>query len=103
MLDPWTDQIHRWLTGDRLQMTRIHELLLARGCPVTYQSVRRFILTRNWRRPRRITVRMEDTPPGEVAAVDFGRLGQIHDPETGHRHVVWGLLVVLGYSRHGFL
>ena len=103
LLAPWADQIHRWLTGDRLQMTRIHELLLARGCPVTYQSVRRFILTRNWRRPRRITVRMEDTPPGEVAEVDFGRLGLIHDPETGHRRLVWGLLVVLGYSRHGFL
>ena len=103
LLAPWADQIHRWLTGDRLQMTRIHELLLARGCPVTYQSVRRFILTRNWRRPRRITVRMEDTPPGEVAEVDFGRLGLIHDPETGRRRVVWGLLVVLGYSRHGFL
>ena len=35
--------------------------------------------------------------------MDFGRLGLIHDPETGHRRVVWGLLVVLGYSRHGFL
>ena len=103
LLAPWADQIHRWLTGDRLQMTRIHELLLARGCPVTYQSVRRFILTRNWRRPRRITVRMEDTPPGEVAEMDFGRLGLIHDPETGRRRVVWALILVLGYSRHSFL
>ena len=103
LLAPWADQIHRWLTSDRLQMTRIHELLMARGCPVTYQSVRRFILSRNWRRPRRITVRMEDTPPGEVAEVDFGRLGLIHDPETGRRRTVSGLLVVLAYSRHSFL
>ena len=35
--------------------------------------------------------------------MDFGRLGLIHDPETGRRRVVWGLLLVLGYSRHCFL
>ena len=46
---------------------------------------------------------MEDTPPGEVADVDFGRLGLIHDPDTGHRRAVWALIVVLGYSRHCFV
>ena len=103
LLAPWADQIHRWLTGDRLQVTRIHELLGERDCRVSYASLQRFVARRHWRRPRRITVRMEDTPPGEVAEVDFGRLGLIHDPETGHRRAVWALLVVLGYSRHGFL
>ena len=58
LLAPWADQIYQWLTGDRLQVTRIHELLLARGCPVTYQSVRRFMERRHWRRPRGTTVRM---------------------------------------------
>ena len=52
LLAPWADQIYQWLTGDRLQVTRIHELLLARGCPVTYQSVRRFMERRHWRRRR---------------------------------------------------
>ena len=103
LLAPWGDQIYQWLTGDRLQVTRIHELLLARGCPVTYQSVRRFIERRHWRRPRRTTVRMEETPPGEVAEVDFGRLGLIHDPESGRRRTVWALIVVLGYSRHSIV
>ena len=32
LLTPWADQIHRWLTGDRLLLTRIHELLGERGC-----------------------------------------------------------------------
>ena len=103
LLAPWADQIYRWITGDRLQVTRIHELLLARGCPVTYQSVRRFIERRHWQRPRRSTVRMEETPPGEVAEMDFGRLGLIHDPETGRRRAVWALILVLGYSRHCFV
>ena len=84
-------------------MTRIHELLVARGCPVSYQSVWGFLQRRQWRRPRRTTIRMEETPPGEVAEMDFGRLGLIHDPGSGRRRVVYGLVLVLGYSRHSFL
>ena len=102
LLAPWADQIHRWLTGDRMLLTRIHELLGERDCRVSYTSLQRFVARRNWRRSR-TTVRMEDTPPGEVAEMDFGRLGLVHDPETGRRRAVWGLLLVLGYSRHSFL
>ena len=102
-LEPWADQIYRWLTGDRLQMTRIHELLGLRGCPVSYPSLRRFILKRNWRKPSRTTVRMEDTPPGQVAEADFGRLGMITDPETGRRRALWAMVIVLCHSRHCFL
>ena len=102
-LEPWADQIYRWLTGDRLQMTRIRELLAMRGCPVSYPSLRRFILKRNWRRPSKVTVRMEDTPPGEVAEADFGRLGMMTDPATGRRRAVWAMVIVLCHSRHCFL
>ena len=83
-------------------MTRIQELL-QRGCVVSYTSLRRFLQRRNWRRRNLRTVRMENTPPGEVAELDFGRLGYIHDQETGRRRAVWALLVVLTYSRHSFL
>ena len=103
LLAPWADQIHQWLTGDRLQLTRIHELLLGRGCPVSYQSLRRFVQKRNWRQRSRTTVRMEDTAPGEVAELDFGRLGLVHDPETGRRRTVWALIVALSHSRHCFV
>ena len=47
LLEPWADQIYQWLTGDRLLLTRIHELLLVRGCAVSYSSLRRFIRKRN--------------------------------------------------------
>ena len=103
LLEPWADQIYQWLTGDRLQLTRIRELLAARGCPVSYPSLRRFVLKRNWRRRSQTTVRMEDTAPGEVAEMDFGRLGMIVDPATGRRRAVWGLIIVLAYSRHSFV
>ena len=49
-LVPWGDQIYQWLTGDRLQVTRIQELLGERGCAVSYTSLRRFIRKRNWGR-----------------------------------------------------
>ena len=56
-------------------MTRVQELLAERGCEVSYSSLRRFIQRRGWRQRQPVTVRMEDGPPGEVAEMDFGRLG----------------------------
>ena len=103
LLGPWADQVYRWLNVERLQLTRIQELLAARGCQVAYSSLHRFVARRNWRGRSRSTVRMEDTAPGEVAELDFGRLGLIQDPETGRRRTAWALIVVLGYSRHSFV
>ena len=103
VLAPWADQVYQWLTGDRLQLTRIQELLAARGCRISYSSLHRWIRRRNWQRRQSGTVRMEDTAPGEVAELDFGRLGLIQDPETGRRRTAWALIVVLAYSRHSFV
>ncbi len=83
VLAPWAEQIHEWVTVDRLQLTRIHELLGGRGCEVSYTSLRRFVLRRGWSRRRPVTVRMDGGEPGEVAEMDFGRLGLMDDPETG--------------------
>ena len=85
---PWVDQIFQWLTADRLQVTRIRELLGERGCRVSYSSLHRFVVRRNWRGRSRRTVRMGESIPGEVAELDFGRLGFIHDLETGRRRTV---------------
>ena len=103
VLAPWADQVYEWLTADRLQVTRIHELLAGRGCRVSYTSLRRFIVRRGWQRRSPATVRMGESAPGEVAEMDFGRLGLIEDPETGRRRAVWALIVVLTYSRHSFV
>ena len=102
-LTPWADQIYQWITVDRLQLTRIQELLAERDCRVPYTSLHRFAARRHWRRRRANTVRMGESTLGEVAELDFGRLGCILDQETGRRQAVWALLVVLTYSRHSFL
>ena len=43
LLAPWAEQIEGWLTAERLQVTRVQELLAERGCEVSYSSLRRFI------------------------------------------------------------
>ncbi|MDE2744950.1 MAG: DDE-type integrase/transposase/recombinase [Chloroflexota bacterium] len=83
-------------------MTRIHELLGERGCAVSYNSLRRFIQRRGWRR-RLVTMRLAESAPGEVAELDFGRLGLVPDPESERRRTVWALIVVLRYSRRCFV
>ena len=103
LLAPWAEQIEGWLTAERLQVTRVQELLAERGCEVSYSSLRRFIQRRGWRQRQPVTVRMEDGPPGEVAEMDFGRLGYLRDPESGRRRTVWALIVVWRYSRHCFV
>ena len=103
MLAPWAEQIYEWLTADRLQLTRIHELLADRGCRVSYTSLRRFIVRRAGSDEVPATVRMGESAPGEVAEMDFGRLGLMEDPETGRRRAVWALIIVLSYSQHSFV
>ena len=103
LLAPWADQVYRWLNVDQLRLTRIWELLAQRGSQVSYSSLYRFVARRKWRGRNRTTVRMDANGPGEVAELDFGRLGFIKDPETGRRRTVWALIVVLTHSRHSFV
>lgn len=97
------DQVARWLQEERLQLTRVHELLVRDGVVISYTTLRRYVReTGLWKRAPS-TVRMADCPPGEVAEMDFGRLGSIVDASTGKKQTVWALLVVLPYSRHCFV
>ena len=68
-----------------------------------YTSLRRFVARRGWEKNNRNTVRMPDTEPGEVAEMDFGRLGMLWDPESGRKRLAWVMVIVLSYSRHCFV
>ena len=103
LLAPHREQIARWLRDEKLQLTRIAELLQAREVPVTYTTLRRYVRTNGLANASRDTVRMADTAPGEVAEFDFGRLGPLVEPTTGKRQTVWALNIVLVYSRHQFV
>ena len=102
-LRPYTEQIASWLSQEHLQLTRIQELLAQQGLAVAYTTLRRFVRRAGLWKPARSTLRMAETAPGEIAEMDFGRLGVLVDPLTGRRQVVWTLVVVLAHSRHAFV
>jgi transposase InsO family protein len=96
------EQLAHWLREERLQLTRVHELLMREGVGVSYTSLRRYVRESGLWRPAQTTVRMAPWPPGEVAEMDFGKLGSIVDSKSGKRQTVYVLVVVLPYSRHCF-
>jgi transposase len=101
-LEPYREQLATWLRQERLQLTRVQELLARDGPAVSYSTLQRFVRQVGLGRPVAATVRMAESAPGELAEFDFGRLGALVDPGTGKRHTVWALAVVLAYSRHSF-
>lgn len=104
LLEPWAEKIEQWLKHDHLKLTRVRELLEQNNCVVAYTCLRRYVMRRGWfGKSSQTTVRMADTEPGQMAEVDFGHLGLIWDPQSGRKRKAWGMLTVLGYSRHSFL
>lgn len=106
---PHREQIRTWLTppaGEKrgLRLTKVHQLLARQGVHVPYSSLHRFAAKHcGFGERRRITVRMAECEPGELAEVDFGRLGLVPDPESGRRRTLWALVVVLVHSRHQYV
>lgn len=107
-LAPFEAEIRAWLAphdGYRrgLKLTKIHALLRRRGVEVSYSALYRFACRRLDFGHTASTVRMVDVAPGELAEVDFGRLGLVHDPALGQRRVLHALIVTLVFSRHQFV
>lgn len=102
-LQPYQAQIATWLHQDHLRLTRIQDLLAQEGLQVPHTTLRRFVQQAGLWQQRPRTVRVASTAPGEVAELDFGRLGPLRNPLTGKQQVVWALVVVLVYSRHAFV
>ena len=53
--------------------------------------------------PGRVAVHGVECAPGELAEVDFGKLGRVPDPATGKPRTLWAFILVLVYSRHLFV
>ena len=63
-LEPYQEQIARWLHDEHLKLTRIQELLDQRGMPVKYTTLRRFVRQSGLAKAPKSTVRMAETAPG---------------------------------------
>lgn len=106
---PHREQIQTWLrpsAGEKrgLRLTKVHELLRRQNVDVAYSSLHRFAVQHcGFSDRRRTTVRMPEWEPGQVAEIDFGRLGLIPGPETGKRRLAWAMPVVLPHSRHQYV
>ncbi len=112
LLLPHREQIKKWLKPEEpesgqkrgLRLTKVHTLLEREGVVVPYSSLHRFAVNHcGFGERKRMTVRMAESAPGEVAEVDFGRLGLVPYPLSRKRRVLWALVVVLVFSRHQFV
>ena len=108
VLLPHLEQIRSWLAPPSenrrgLQLTKVHTLLTRSGLSVPYGSLHRFAQKYCQFRRKRLTVRMAEPSPGEVAEVDFGKMGLVYDPATDRRRVLHALLITLCYSRHQYV
>ena len=102
-LRPHHDLLCGWLETDGLTLTKSHIKLGRMGVDVSYSTLYRYAREFLGFGSSKVTVRMADTEPGEVAQVDFGRMGLVFDPETGRQRVLHALVVTLVFSRHQYV
>jgi transposase len=75
-----------------------------RALDVGLTTFRRYVRKRiGTVRPEDAKVRKAPPPPGEIAEVDFGRMGMWDDPINGRRRVVQAFVMVLVFSRRIFV
>jgi transposase len=102
-LIPHRELVSEWLENDGLTLTKAHIKLGRMGVAVTYSTLYRYAREEFGFGGPKVTVRMAETAPGEVAQVDFGQMGLVYDPETGRRRKLHALVVTLVYSRHQYV
>ena len=103
ILLPHEQRIADWLEKEKLTLTKVHIKLARMNVNVSYSALWRFARERLGFGGAEITVRMADSKPGEVAEVDFGKLGIIYDPVSGRKRLLRALVVTLTFSRHQYV
>lgn len=101
--EPWRESIVR-LLDDGLGPTAIHDRLRLEHADfaISLSALKRLCdaITRA-RGPRANDVVIPvETPPGEIAQVDFGYVGKLWDPEARRVRKAWVFVMVLGWSRN---
>ena len=107
LLLPHRASVQRWLENSpdergSLRLTKIHDLLDRQGVKVSYIALYRFAVKYCEFGRGQTTVRVADVSAGELAEIDFGRLGIVPDSDGGRR-VLWALVVTLVFSRHQYV
>ncbi len=103
ILLPHKETIADWLQGDDLTLAKVHMKLLRTGVETSYSSLYRFTQEHIGMPGNHGTVRMAETEPGEVAEVDFGRLGYLFDKAANGLRALYALVVTLVFSRYQYV
>ena len=100
------DYITEQLQAGVTQATVWQRLRDEQGLAVSIASFRRYVAANLPEEVRRSQVRVLDpypAVPGEVAQIDYGKLGRWVDPVTGKLRTIWAFVMVLCCSRHMFV
>ncbi|MBS0211586.1 MAG: IS21 family transposase [Proteobacteria bacterium] len=100
-LEPFREQIARWLQSG-IQGTTMHAALSRNhGYTGSYSAVRRFVQAHAAALPPATTMRL-DFAPGEAAQVDFGAGPVVPHARTGQALKTWIFVMTLCWSRHQY-
>ena len=100
-LEPFREQIERWLQSG-IQGTTIHAALgRNHGYTGSYSAVRRFVQAHAAALPPATTMRL-DFAPGEAAQVDFGAGPVVPHARSGQALKTWIFVMTLCWSRHQY-
>ena len=102
ILLPHKDIVADWLERENLTLTKVHMKLLRSGVETSYSSLYRFV-QEHIGIGNSGTVRMAETEPGEVAEVDFGRLGYMFDKVLNRMRALYALVITLVFSRYQYV
>ncbi len=103
-LDEQRDEIVRQLADNRV--TTVWDRMHAAGrIRCSLSTFRRYVRARIPQAvdPGRVVIHGVGCEPGELAEVDFGKLGRVVDPATGKPRTLWAFIMVMVYSRHLFV
>jgi transposase len=100
---PHRELLSGWLDTEKLTLKKVHIKLGRMGVAVTYSTLYRYAREELGFGGQKVTVRMAETEPGEVAQADFGKMGLIFDPESGCKRVLHALVVTLIMSRFQYV
>ncbi len=103
ILLPHKEVISDWLEHENLTLTKVHMKLLRTGVETSYSSLYRFTQEHIGMPSNHGTVRMAETEPGEVAEVDFGKLGYLLDNSLNRLRALYALVVTLVFSRYQYV
>lgn len=98
----YREQVQTWLEQGLRPRTIFQKLNRHPGFTASESAVYRLCQKIKVSAPPEVFVRIE-TPPGEVAQVDFGEVHALIDPATQTLHRTWVFTMVLAWSRHQYV